>query len=59
MCHMSVTLEVFRFSIPSIASNFSHSINQELQDVGRADANETSNTTLTISALCSVIHPGF
>ena len=23
---MSVTLEVFRFSIPSIASNFSHSI---------------------------------
>ena len=39
---MSVTIEVFRFSIPSIASNFSHSINQELQDVGRADANETS-----------------
>ena len=48
MQDISVTFCVFRFSIPSIASNSSQWKNQNLQVVGRALAKEASNTTFLI-----------
>ena len=57
MLFIVTTFSVFRYSIPSMVFNSVHPKNQQRQLVGRAAANEASNTTFSMRFLFTKFSP--